>query len=162
MQTEQNALVDKDYLLIKTEGKSGWTFAEITDIPMPKTSFGMLRVKGKIDDYEFSNVHLMPIGNGHVGLAVKAEIRKKIKKQAGDTVHVILYEDNLPTEVPEELILCMKYEDGILEKFEAYNDSEKRAFINWIYSAKTEQTKADRIAKTILMVQNGEKFYKAW
>ena len=44
---------------------------------MPKTPFGMLKVKGKIDNYEFSNVHLMPIGNGHIGLAVKSEIRKK-------------------------------------------------------------------------------------
>lgn len=46
-----------------------------------KSPFGMLKVKGKIDDYEFSNTHLMPIGNGHLGLAVKSEIRKKIKKK---------------------------------------------------------------------------------
>lgn len=36
---------------------------------------------------------------------------------------------------------------------------QKKAFIDWINSAKTEQTKADRIAKVIAMVQNGEKFY---
>ncbi|SHF05298.1 DUF1905 domain-containing protein [Dysgonomonas macrotermitis] len=158
----ENLLVDKDYVLYKTEGKGGWTFAELPEIPMPKSAFGMLKVKGKIDDYEFSNVHLMPTGNGHVGLAVKSEIRKKIKKQAGDTVHIILYEDKVPTEIPEELILCMKYEDGIFERFKTFSDAEKKAFINWIYSAKTEQTKADRIAKTIIMIQKGEKFYKAW
>ncbi|MCC8096131.1 MAG: hypothetical protein LIP05_12710 [Tannerellaceae bacterium] len=28
-----------------------------------------------------------------------------------------------------------------------------------MYSAKTEQTKADRIAKTMEMVQRGERFY---
>lgn len=156
----EKPLVDKDYVLQKFEGKGGWTYAEIAEIPMPKTSFGMLKVKGRIDIYEFSNVRLMPLGNGHLMLVVKSEIRKKIKKQAGDTVHVILYEDNVPTEIPEELILCMKYEDGILEKFEAYSDSEKKAFIDWIYSAKTEQTKVDRIAKTIIMIQKGEKFYK--
>ncbi len=154
---EVKPLVDKDYFLFKTEGKGGWTFAEITDIPMPKISFGMLRVKGKINNYEFSNVHLMPIGNGHVGLAIKAEIRKKIKKQTGDSVHIILYEDNLPTEIPEELILCLKFEEGVLERFETYNDSEKRAFVNWIYSAKTEQTRVDRIAKTIVMVSDWRK-----
>lgn len=48
-------LVDKNYLLQKFEGKGGWTFAEIPEIPMPKTSFGMLKVKGKIDNYEFSD-----------------------------------------------------------------------------------------------------------
>lgn len=89
----EKPLVDKDYLLQKFEGKGGWTYAEIPEIPMPKTSFGMLKVKGKIDSYEFSNVHLMPLGNGHLLLAVKSEIRKKIKKQVGDTVHIIIYED---------------------------------------------------------------------
>lgn len=158
----ERPLTDKDYLLQKFEGKGGWTYAEIPEIPMPKTSFGMLKVKGKIDNYEFSNIRLMPLGNGHLMLAVKSEIRKIIKKHAGNTVHIILYEDNIPVEIPEELMLCMKYEDDILEKFKNYSDAEKNAFINWIYSAKTEQTKADRIAKTITMVQNGEKYYKTW
>lgn len=56
----------------------------------------------------------------------------------------------------------MKYEEGVLEKFEAYNNAEKRGFINWIYSAKIEQTKIERIAKAIGMIQKGEKYYKAW
>ena len=155
----ETPLVDKDYLLLKTEGKGAWTFIEIPEIPMPKTSFGMLKVKGEIDDYAFSNTELMPIGNGHVGLAVRAEIRKKIKKQAGDIVHIIIYEDKTSLIIPQELLLCLEYEDGVLEKFEMYTDGQKKAFINWINSAKTEQTKADRIAKTISMIQKGEKFY---
>lgn len=158
MKTE-TPLVDKDYLLLKTEGKGAWTFVEIPEIPMPKTSFGMLKVKGKIDDYAFSNTHLMPIGNGHVGLAVRAKIRKKIKKQAGDIVHIIIYEDKTSLIIPQELLLCLEYEDGVLEKFRTYTGGQKKAFINWINSAKTEQTKADRIAKTISMIQKGEKFY---
>jgi len=158
----EKPLINKDYLLQKFEGKGGWTYVEIPEIPMPKTTFGMLKVKGKIDDYEFSNVRLMPLGNGHLMLTVNSVIRKKIKKQAGDTVHIIIDEDTMPTQIPEELILCMKYEEGIFEKFENFSDAEKKAFINWIYSAKTEQTKADRIAKTIVMIQKDEKFYKTW
>ena len=46
-----------------------------------------------------------------------------------------------------------------LEKFENYTDGQKKAFIDWINSAKTDQTKTDRIAKTLAMIQNGEKFY---
>jgi hypothetical protein len=56
----------------------------------------MLKVKGKIDDYEYSNVHLMPLGNGNIFIAVKSGIKKKIKKQAGDTLHINLYEDKTP------------------------------------------------------------------
>ena len=158
MKTE-NPLVDKDYILQKFDFKGGWTYVEIPEIPMGKTPFGMLKVRGKIDDYEFSNVNLMPLGNGNLMFAVKAAIKKKIKKEAPDTVHIILYEDSTPLIIPEDLLLCMQYEEGVLEKFELYTDGQKKAFIEWIYSAKTEQTKADRIAKTIGMVQNGEKFY---
>lgn len=152
-------LIDKDYLLIKVGDECAWTFAEISEIPMPKKSFGMLKVKGKIDDYEFTNAHLMPLGNGHIGLPVKAAIRKKIKKQAGDTVHVTLYEDKTPLIIPEDLLLCIKDEKGLIEKFEKYTEGQKKVFIDWINSAKNEQSQAERIAKTIDMVQNGNKFY---
>lgn len=155
----EKPLVDNDYLLFTTEGKCAWTFAEIPEIAMPKTSFGMLKVKGKIDDYEFSNTHLMPIGNGHVGLAVKSQIRKKINKQAGDTVRITLYEDNTPLIIPEELLVCMEDEAGVREKFEKYTRGQQKAFVDWINSAKSEQTQAERIAKTIGMVEKGEKFY---
>ena len=158
MNTEKT-LVDKDYQLLKVGDKCVWTFVEIPEIPMPKTPFGMMKVKGSIDDYEFSNVHLMPLGNGYVGLPVKAAIRKKIKKEAPYTVHITLYEDTTPLIVPEDLLLCMKDEADILEKFEGYSQGQKKAFIDWINSARTEQTKIDRIAKTIVMIQKGEKFY---
>lgn len=158
MKTEK-PLVDKDYQLEKMGCNGGWTFIEIPEIPMPKTPFGMLKVKGKIDDYEFSNFTLMPLGNGNLMLAVKTEIRKKIKKQAPDMVHLTLYEDYEAFKIPDELVLCMGEEKDIVEKFETYSEGQKKAFVKWIYSAKTEQTKADRIAKTIVMVQNGEKIY---
>ena len=151
-------LVDKNYLLQKFEGKGGWTFAEIPEIPMPKTSFGMLKVKGKIDNYEFSDVRLLPLGNGHLFMAVNLQLRRMIDKHAGDIVHIVIYNDDLPTMIPEELALCMNFEDGVMDKFQFYSDGEKKAFVNWIYSAKTEQTKIDRIAKTIMMIQNNEKF----
>lgn len=83
----------------------------------------------------------------------------KIKKEAPDTVHITLYEDITPLVIPEELLLCMSYEDGISEKFELYSYGQKKVCIDWIDSAKTEQTKAERIAKAIILVQKGEKFY---
>lgn len=155
----EKPLVDKDYLLQKPEYKGAFTYVEIPEIPMAKRPFGMLKVKGKIDDYEFENVHLMPLGNGNLILAVKASVRKKIRKEAPDTVHITIYEDKTPLIIPEELLLCMEYEDGVIEKFKDYSDGQKKAFIDWINSAKTEQTRTDRIAKTIDMVQKGETFY---
>ena len=143
-------LVNKTYLLEKLQGKGAWTFAQIPEILQDKNApFGWVRVRGSIDGIEIKGYHLMPMGNGKLFLPVKAEIRKKIKKQAGDFVHVILYADNLPTEIPEELKACFLDVPGTFEKFQQLSDREQKASIDWIYSVKTEETKAKRILATI-------------
>lgn len=98
----------------------------------------------------------MPMGNGQLFLPVKAEIRKKIKKQAGDYVTVILYLDDTPVELPEELKLCLQNEPNAYETFCSYTDGEQKAFIDWIYSAKKEETKVERIVKTLKKLEKGE------
>ncbi|HYE55221.1 MAG TPA: YdeI/OmpD-associated family protein [Chitinophagaceae bacterium] len=143
-------LVDKKYKLEKFPGKGGWTYARIPEILQDKHAhFGWVRVRGSIDGYEIRNYHLMPMGNGQLFLPVKAAIRKVIKKTVGDQVHVILYSDNLPVDIPEELHLCLEDEPAAYEVFKTYSDGEKKAVIEWIFSAKKEETKIERITKTI-------------
>ena len=100
----------------------------------------------------------MPSEKGTLMLSVKSEIRKKIKKQAGDFVHVILYPDNEPLDVPEELLLCLQDDTEALHFFNSLNESEQHNYVKWIYSAKTEQTKVDRIAKTLIRLSKNQKF----
>lgn len=100
----------------------------------------------------------MPMGNGQLFLPVNAAIRKAIGKKAGDEVQVILYTDNSPTEIPEELRLCLQDEPSAYETFMGYSEGEKKAFIDWIYSAKKETTRINRIAKTIDKVLKHQKF----
>jgi uncharacterized protein YdeI (YjbR/CyaY-like superfamily) len=99
------------------------------------------------------------MGNGLLFLPVKAEIRKKIKKQAGDEVRVILYPDSDAIEVPEELLLCLQDEPEALRFFNSLSESEKKFYIQWIYSAKKEETKIDRLAKTINRLLKKMKLY---
>ncbi len=153
-------LTDKMYKLEKIPGKGGWTYAALDEIAPDKNApFGWRRVKGTIDDYEISAYNLMPMGNGRLFLPVKAEIRKKIGKQEGDTVHIVLYRDDQPTEIPEELIWCMEEEPGTLEMFNHCTDSEKRYFTDWIYAAKNEDTKAGRILKMLDLLKKGRTLY---
>lgn len=142
-----NPLVDKEYQLSKFPGKGGWTYVEIPEILQNKNNpFGWVTVRGCIDDFELKHYKLMPMGNGKLFLPVKAEIRKAIRKQAGDTVRIVLFADNLPIEIPNELLDCFSTEPPeLLKRFYKLSQSEQKSFLDWIYSAKKEETKAQRI-----------------
>jgi hypothetical protein len=156
----QIPLVDKEYLLEKFQGKGGWTFAKIPEITQNKNvPFGWVKVRGTIDNFEIKNYNLQPMGNGNLFLPVKAEIRKKINKKAGEYVHIILYPDNEPIEVPEELLLCLQDEPKALKFFNSLSESEQLHYVKWIYSAKTDQTKVDRIVKTLDRLTKNQKYY---
>jgi Domain of unknown function (DUF1905)/Bacteriocin-protection, YdeI or OmpD-Associated len=149
-------LVDKEYLLEKFSGKGGWTFARIPEILQDKSKpFGWVKVKGSIDGFEIMKYHLMPLGNGQLFLPVRAEIRKKIKKQAGDTVKVILYADEEPTELPEELRLCLEDDPKALLFFTNLPSKEQERYIGWIYAAKHEDLKVARIVKALDWLRQG-------
>jgi hypothetical protein len=153
------ALVNNIYRLERFQAKGGWTYARIPEILQDKKNpFGWVRVKGRIDNHAFSGCHLMPMGNGQLFLPVKAAIRKKIAKKEGDSVHIILFPDNEPITIPEELLACLRDEEKAYRIFLSYSEGEKRAFIDWIFSAKTEETKTKRIAKTIDKLLKGLKF----
>lgn len=102
----ERAIVNRKCLLEKYPGKGGWTYAQIPGIPRdPHAAFGWVKVHGSIDDYEIKDYHLMPMKNGNLFLPVKAAIRKKIGKSAGQFVRVILYLHESPSHLPEELRL---------------------------------------------------------
>ncbi len=153
-------LTDKQYLLEKYPGKGGWTYAQIPDIIKTETTkFGWLKVKGTIDGYEINKYHLAPMGNGRMFLPVRAEIRKKIKKEAGDWVHIILYTDNEPLKTPDELLLCLEDEPLAHQFFNSLSESERKLYIDHIYSAKKDETKINRIVKVIDRLVKGLKMY---
>jgi len=156
---KEKPLVNKKYLLEKFQGKGGWTYAAIPEVLQNKNApFGWVKVKGCIDEVEIKNYKLMPMGNGKLFLPVKAEIRKKIGKKEGDWVHVILFADHDATSIPDELLLCLKDDPTAHETFLSYTDGQQKEFIDWIYSAKTEETKVERMAETLRKLANKKTF----
>lgn len=146
--SKENPLVHKDYLLERFPGKGGWTYARIPEILQNKHAhFGWVRVRGTIDAYEIKGYNLMSMGNGQLFLPVKAAIRKKIGKQEGDYVKVILYADKLPTELPEELRLILADEPKLYQNFLDQSLSEQKSMVEWIYAAKTEDKRVERIVQ---------------
>ena len=155
----EKPLVDKEFLLEKYPGKGGWTYARIPEIlPDKHAHFGWVKVKGSIDGFEIKKYHLMPMGNGQLFLPMRAEIRKRIKKEAGDYVHVILFPDNEPLDIPEEIKLCLQDDPRAYKFFNSLGEGEQQAYIKWIYSAKTDDTKVNRIANMLDRLSKHQKF----
>jgi hypothetical protein len=131
--------------------KTGWTYIEIPaalaqQLTDSKKAF---RVKGKIDDYKFSQTSLLPMGGGDFIMTLKATVRKAIGKQKGATVEVRMEIDATELKPVAELIDCLKDEPSAYDYFNALPKSHQNYFSNWIKSAKTEPTKAKRIAAVV-------------
>lgn len=147
---KENPLIDADFVIEKFEGKGAWHFVQLPEIAMNKEArFGWVRVKGDVEGYELKQYNLMPMGNGRLFLPLKAQMRKAIKKQVGDTVHVRLYLDNSPYKVPEEIVACLEVEPKALRVFLQLSESQQKKNIDWIYEAKQESTKEKRIVEMI-------------
>lgn len=150
MRSTDIPIIDAVVLLEKFSGKGGWTYAALPGVKTVKSNpFGWQKVRGFIENFEISKYHLMPMGNGNLFLPVRAEIRKKIKKQAGDTVHVVLFTDNEPDIIPEEFLSCIKDDPDAWHYFQSLSHEVQQQYSKWIYSAKNEDAKTQRMAQAI-------------
>ncbi|MBW4888155.1 YdeI/OmpD-associated family protein [Mucilaginibacter sp. HMF5004] len=132
--------------------KTGWSYIDIPlDIaeqllPNNKKSF---RVRGMLDALPVSGMALMPMGEGNFIMALKADIRKGIRKGEGAMLKVSLEHDpDYKVEIPDDL---QEYFDADPEAFEFYNSlpkSHRDYFVKWINDAKTRETRDKRIVNT--------------
>jgi hypothetical protein len=133
--------------------KTGWSYIEVpADIarqikPGFKKSF---RIRGMLDGFEVKGMALMPMGGGNFIMALKAEVRKGIRKNAGAVLQVRIEEDtDYKVEIPDDLKECFDFEPKAWEFFNSLAKSHRDYFIKWIEGAKTTETRAKRIVNTV-------------
>jgi hypothetical protein len=156
----ETPLVDKQYLVEKFEGKGGWTYVMIPEIyEGKKPPFGMVRVRGFVDNFEIKQYTLMPAGNGLLFFPLKTTLRKKLGKGKGDSVHIQFFRDDSTVETPDELMVCLMDSPRALTFYESLSGNNQKYYIDWIYESKRLETKVNRIAKTIERLENRLKLY---
>lgn len=141
--------------------KTGWTYIEIPEEqaarlqPESKKSF---RVKGSLDQYAIRQASLLPMGGGDFILPLNAAMRRALGKKKGDTIQVCMEPDLNEPAPPAVLLECLEDEPKAREAFESLSKSHRNYFSNWIRAAKTEPTKAKRIAAVINALEKGWNF----
>ena len=133
--------------------KTGWSYIHIPAHlaeelkPGNRRSF---RVRGMLDGLPVAGLALMPMGDGDFIMALKADIRRQLHKNAGAVLKVSLEEDtNYKVDIPDDLQACFDFEPEALEFFNSLAKSHHDYFIKWINGAKTSETRAKRIVNTV-------------
>lgn len=145
-----------DAIINKVDGVNGAYIEPPFDV---EQVFGAKRVKVKATfdqvPYRGSIVRM----GGCYMLGMTQEIRKQIGKDAGDTVRVTVEKDEeerVP-EMPEDFKAVLETNQKAKETYEKLSYSGKKDYILWITDAKKEETRRDRIEKSIAKLSEGKK-----
>ncbi len=148
--------------LVKGHGEGSWTRIEIPfDAEAVFGKKGYIQVKGKIDDYTFSKIKMMPGSKEKHWLPINEKIRKAINKNIGEnvTVELELDKDVVIYEIPEDFSIELQKNSKAESYFNSLTKSYQKWFIQSITEAKQIDTRKKRIQKAIEKLSVGKKFH---
>jgi hypothetical protein len=141
--------------------KTRWMYIEIPADVAEQINPGVkkgYRVKGKFDNYKIEKIAVLPMGEGTFIIPFNAQMRKATGKKNGATLKVSLELDERSIPINAELLDCLADEPKALKFFNSLPKSHQGYFSKWIDTAKTDATKAKRIAESVNGLLKGQTF----
>lgn len=143
--------------------KTGWTYVEFSEelaqqlYPGNRKSF---RIRGKLDAMPVKALALIPVGEGRFILPLNGEMRKKLKKQLGQSLTLQVERDDNPDPIPmpTDFAECLADEPKARQHFDGLPGSHQKYYIKWIDSAKTEPTRVKRIAQAVTALAKAQDY----
>ena len=132
-------------------GRGGGAF-----IVLPAGALGSLgkgnrfRVTGSLNGTKFES-STMGMGSGRVCVGVHKATRQAAHVEIGDEVEVEVALDSRSREVmvPDDLASALATDAAAAEAFDRLSFTHRREYVEWITSAKREETRARRIDQTL-------------
>ncbi len=132
--------------------KTGWTYIDIPQAVAEKINPGVrksFRIKGTLDQFAFQGYNILPMGEGNFILPLNNHIRKAIRKKQGDVISVSIEYDPTEYSLNADFQECLEIEPAAAVFFKTLTRSHQNYFSKWIESAKTSNTRQQRIAEAI-------------
>lgn len=154
-------IIEFDALIEESERGSGTLIFFPYDIEETFGAKGQVKIQCEFDGVPYRG-SIVNMGSGPC-IGIIKSIRQQIGKQAGDSVHVRLWKDEMPRviEIPEDLQAAFNTMPEISKFFEGLSYTNKKEYVQWITGAKKEETRKTRVDMTIEKLKDGKKSPKA-
>ncbi|ACO84998.1 YdeI/OmpD-associated family protein [Clostridium botulinum] len=138
----------------KIEGKDA-TYVEIPFDVEKEFAAKRVKVLVKFENEEYRG-SIVNMGLSCYIIGITKEIRNKIDRTYGDTIKVELQKDEEEriVIVPEEFKVKLSNNKIANDFYESLSYSQKHKYIQWITSAKKEETKVKRMKEAIVKLEN--------
>lgn len=142
-----------DAVIIKRDGLDAAFIEFPYDVETEFGVRGQVKVKANFDGIEYRGSLARMGTNCHI-LGLTQQIRRAIGKQAGDNVHVVVYQDmeERIVDIPDDLTKRLDENYEAKEFFDALSYTSKKQYVSWICDAKKEETRRTRLEKSIRLL----------
>ncbi len=116
------------------------------------------RVRAMIEGVPYRGL-LTRMGSEHHLLIILKGIRAQIGKTFGDEITITVEPDTEPRvlEVPDDLVKALQKEEEARAFFYKLSYTHQKEYVTWINEAKKEETRQNRIARTVEMLKQGKR-----